>query len=283
MEVVMKSFDDITLNCKGVEKIARGGQKIVYKANHPDYGNVVIKLFIENNDTRLLREIEISTNLLKSEYVPKIYDHGEVQYKSEASYYIIEERIEGELLRDFISAGQSFSLVNAVEFLEQGFTFIKDLENCKVVHRDIKPENIILSDSGKYYFLDLGIARALEMDSLTKTEAMGPHTPGYAAPEVFNNMKEDIDSRADIFSLGVVTYECLFRENPYRPIQGLNLFQIWHNTMTISPVERQIIGDEQRMVMGLVSTMMQKSASARPKNATQGLDWLSSAKSSLSY
>lgn len=274
----MKSFDDITLNCKDVKQIARGGQKIVYKADHPDHGNVVIKLFIENNDTRLLREIEISTNMLESEFVPKIYDHGEVQYQNEDSYYIIEEMIEGKLLRDFIIEEQSFSLDDAVGFLEQGFTFIKDLENCKVVHRDIKPENIILSNSGKYYFLDLGIARALEMDSLTRTEAMGPHTPGYAAPEVFNNMKEDIDSRADIFSLGVVTYECLFNENPYRPTPGLNPFQIWNNTMTINPVERQIIGDEKRMVMGLISTMMQKSASARPKNATQGLNWLNSVK-----
>lgn len=277
----MKSFEDITADFLGVEKIARGGQKIVYKAEHPKYGKIVVKIFIENNDTRLLREIEISTNLLTSEYIPKIYDHGELIYNDEVSYFIIEERIEGKLLREIIISDDAFSLEQSIDFLEQGFIFINDLEKCQVVHRDIKPENIILSNSGKYYFLDLGIARALDMDSLTKTEGMGPHTPGYAAPEVFNNMKNDIDSRADIFSLGVVIYECLFKENPYKPVPGLNVIQVMFNTMTINPVERIIQGDSDKFVMGMISSMMQRSPSARPKNAIQGLGWVQTAKDNL--
>ena len=80
--------------------------------------------------------------------------------------------------------------------------FIKQLEACKIVHRDIKPENIIVTSAGKIFFLDFGIARILGLPTLTKTEAIvGPHTPGYAAPEQFNDLKSDIDSRADLFSI----------------------------------------------------------------------------------
>lgn len=276
----MIKFEEITSKCSGVERIARGGQKIVYKADHPEHGDVVIKVFIENGDERLMREIDISTDLLKSDYIPAIYEHGELIFNEDTSYYIIEERINGILLRDLIGL-RRFSLEDAVKFLEQGLNFIQHMESCKIVHRDIKPENIIFCDTGKYYFLDLGIARALELDSLTKTEALGPHTPGYAAPEQFNNLKDDIDSRADIFSLGVVTYECLFGENPFRKANAESPFQILLNTMTVNPIERIIDGDNQKLFIGLLSTMMQKSLSARPRDAEQAMSWLESAKSTL--
>ncbi len=89
-----------------------------------------------------------------------------------------------------IDQGIRFSLEDAVYFLEQGLNFIASIEKEKIVHRDIKPENIIRTKEGKIYFLDFGIARIIGADSLTKTEAlMEPHTPGYSAPEQFNNLK----------------------------------------------------------------------------------------------
>jgi serine/threonine-protein kinase len=259
--------------------IARGGQKVVYSAIHPTFGSVVVKLFFET-DARSQREIDISANF-DFDCVPKIYETGHVTYTGANTLYVIEQRVDGEELRKRLERGERFTLNEATDFLEQGLIFIKQLEEKNIVHRDIKPENIIVSVDGKVYFLDFGIARILGVPSLTKTEAVvGPHTPGYSAPEQFNNLKSDIDSRADLFSIGVVTYECLSGKNPFSEGATGHL-DILQRTETITPVSFLIPGDTQQQFMGLLSSLMGKFPSRRPKDAMQALNWLSAAKSTV--
>ena len=204
-------------------------------------------------------------------------------YEGKETLYTIEQRIMGEVLRKRIEQGSRFSLQEAVNLLEQGLLFINQLEDKKIIHRDIKPENIIVSEDGTVYFLDFGIARALEMESLTKTEAvLGPHTPGYAPPEQFNNLKNDIDSRADLFSLGVVVYECLTGKNPFRE-GARSALEILQKTETITPVIYTVRGDTQQQFMALLGSLMGKYPSRRPKDAKQALDWLTAAKPTLQY
>lgn len=277
----MRDFDSLKAMLTDLTQIARGGQKVVFSAMHPTYGNIVLKLFFKM-DARSQREIDISEN---GEFncVPTIYETGHVIYESADTLFVIEQRIDGEELRNRIVRGERFTLKEAVDFLEQGLVFIKQLEKKNIVHRDIKPENIIVSAKGKVYFLDFGIARILGVPSLTKTEALvGPHTPGYAAPEQFNNLKSDIDSRADLFSIGVVTYECLTGKNPFSE-GAISHLDILQRTETITPVSFQIQGDTHQQFMGLLSSLMGKFPSRRPKNASQALDWLNAAKSTLQY
>ncbi len=111
---------------------------------------------------------------------------------------------------------------------------------------------------------------------------MGPHTPGYSAPEQFNNLKKEIDSRADIFSLGVVTYECITGMNPFRAGSD-NVIEVLQKTETITPVQYSIEGDTQSQFMALLSTMMGKYPSRRPKTAEQALRWLNAAKQTFVY
>lgn len=172
-----------------IELMARGGQKIVFDGVHNSYGETVIKLYFQLNDPRSLREIQIERDLNLS-MVPKIYETGTIEYEGTETLYIIEQKVKGTELRKVLESGKRFSLEEAVTFLEQGLEFIACIENKGIVHRDIKPENIIRADDGRIFFLDFGIARILGADSLTRTGAMmGPHTPGYAAPEQFNNYK----------------------------------------------------------------------------------------------
>lgn len=277
----MRDFEELKATLSDLQQLARGGQKVVYSATHPAYGSVVVKLFFKT-DARSQREIDISTET-DFDCVPQIYETGHVIYVGSDTLYVIEQRVDGEDLRKHLLRGEGFSLKEAVDFLEQGLAFIKQLEDKNIVHRDIKPENIIVSADGKVYFLDFGIARILGAQSLTKTEAlMGPHTPGYAAPEQFNNLKSDIDSRADLFSIGVVTYECLSGKNPFSE-GAVSHLDILQRTETITPVTFQIRGDTQQQLMGLLSSLMGKFPSRRPKNATQALNWLTAAKPTLQY
>jgi serine/threonine-protein kinase len=277
----MLDFKQLEENLSNMEQLARGGQKVVYSATHSSFGEVVLKLFF-NTDARSQREIEICSGY-NFDCVPKIYETGHVSYIGTDTLYLIEQRVNGEELRKRLIKGTRFTLREAVSFLEQGLAFIKLLEEKHIVHRDIKPENIILTNNGKVYFLDFGIARILNAPSLTKTEALlGPHTPGYAAPEQFKNLKSTIDSRADLFSIGVVTYECLTGRNPFSE-GAISHLDILQRTETITPVSFQIKGDTQHQFMGLLSSLMGKYPSRRPKDSIQALNWLSAAISTLEY
>lgn len=265
-----------------IELMARGGQKIVFDGVHNSYGETVIKLYFQLNDPRSIREIQIEKGLNLS-MVPKIYETGTIEYEGTETLYIIEQKVKGTELRKVLESGRRFSLEEAVIFLEQGLEFISCIENKGIVHRDIKPENIIRADDGKIFFLDFGIARGLGADSLTRTGAMmGPHTPGYAAPEQFNNLKKEIDSRADIFSLGVVTYECITGKNPFRE-GSINALEVLQKTETITPVQYSIKGDTQSQFMALLGAMMGKYPSRRPRTAKQAMDWLKVAKNTFVY
>ena len=279
----MKKFQEMCQEeFEKIELMARGGQKIVFDGVHNSYGETVIKLYFQLNDPRSLREIQIERDLNLS-MVPKIYETGTIEYEGTETLYIIEQKVKGTELRKVLESGKRFSLEEAVTFLEQGLEFIACIENKGIVHRDIKPENIIRADDGRIFFLDFGIARILGEDSLTRTGAMmGPHTPGYAAPEQFNNLKKEIDSRADIFSLGVVTYECITGKNPFRE-GSINALEVLQKTETITPVQYSIKGDTQSQFMALLGAMMGKYPSRRPRTAKQAIDWLKVAKKTFVY
>lgn len=279
----MKKFQEMCQEeFEKIELMARGGQKIVFDGVHNSYGETVIKLYFQLNDPRSLREIQIERDLNLS-MVPKIYETGTIEYEGTETLYIIEQKVKGTELRKVLESGKRFSLEEAVTFLEQGLEFIACIENKGIVHRDIKPENIIRADDGRIFFLDFGIARILGADSLTRTGAMmGPHTPGYAAPEQFNNLKKEIDSRTDIFSLGVVTYECITGKNPFRE-GSINALEVLQKTETITPVQYSIKGDTQSQFMALLGAMMGKYPSRRPRTAKQAMDWLKVAKNTFVY
>jgi serine/threonine-protein kinase len=77
-------------------------------------------------------------------------------------------------------------------------------EAVSIVHRDVKPANIIVDPQGEFWLIDFGVARHLDLDSLTATAAPGGcGTIGYAPAEQCRNDKPDIDARADLFALGV--------------------------------------------------------------------------------
>lgn len=275
------TFDDFKQQFSSFDALpfAEGGQKEVYGANHPIYGNVVVKI-VKQSDERANREIQIvSENHFR--YVPQIYEFSTLEYRGSDVKVIVEQRIEGKGLREIIGSGNRYSLPKIVDFLEQSLSFIDQISEKGIVHRDIKPENIIVANDGQLFFLDFGIARLLNATSLTATNQGGPYTPGYAAPEVMLDQREKIDTRADLFSIGVVAYELITGENPFARNANGNALNICLNTMTITPVQHHLQGDSQSQLMGLISALMNKTLFTRPRNAKQALAWLNSAKSSF--
>lgn len=216
--------------CKIIKDLPSGGQKNVQLAEHPKFGLVVIKRgairsFISLE--RIKREIELLSEL-NSDFYPQQY-HFNIDIKTK-EFEIIEDYIEGSTLREamksFTNVEHIFSLLNS---LIEGLSIIWDRH---IVHRDLKPENIIIRENGLPCIIDLGIARFLDLEALTKTIApMGPCTPVYASPEQLNNNKNIIDHRTDFFSLGIISLELFLGVHPFDPTHLENHFSIVENIL----------------------------------------------------
>lgn len=269
LKILEGKFQDIS----DISKLDDGGQKYVFKAKHKDYGDVVLKIVPDSiSNERVHREIEIASECSINN-VPRLYNWGYVNIEDEDLLYIIEEYAEGITLRKYLMANNKLSLKDGLDLMDTLLSIGVELENLEIVHRDIKPENIIVKKQGGFSLLDFGIARCLRKPSLTMTKAhFGPHTPGYAAPEQFRNIKKEIDSRADLFSIGVTVYEAIVGCHPFlkgteHPLDMLRM------TETVTPILVIIPGDTQRQLIGLITIMMDKFPSRRPKNAKTAMSW----------
>ncbi|HBF8737082.1 serine/threonine-protein kinase [Clostridioides difficile] len=262
-----------------IKRFPKSGQKQVFLVNHKVYGKVILKL-VQSGDERVKREIEIVTE--NNFYnVPKVICVGNYDSSEECGIYILEQYIQGMSLREIIKE-KSITLSEELVLAETMLKIIVQMEQQKIVHRDIKPENILRNTEGEWYLIDFGIARALAMSSLTFTKVeIGPHTPGYGAPELFQYNKKDIDSRADIFSLGVVLFEAVTGYHPFIKGDEMNLNEIWYNTVTVMPESVVIEGDYNMQYISLIQTYMQKHVTRRPNTAQKALEWFYNVKDNL--
>lgn len=216
--------------CKIIRDLASGGQKNVQLAKHPEIGIVVIKKGNIKSFTsleRIKREVELLSEL-KSDFYPRQH-HFNIDIKTK-EFEIIEDYIEGNTLREvmtsFKKVDQIFSLLNQ---LIQGLSIIW---NRNIVHRDLKPENIIIRNNGMPCIIDLGIARFLDLETLTKTiSPIGPCTPIYASPEQLMNNKNVIDHRTDFFGMGIISMELFLGVHPFDPTYLKNHFSIVENIL----------------------------------------------------
>jgi serine/threonine protein kinase len=261
------------LNCEEIIKqFPSSGQKQVFLVKFQDKGIVVAK-FVKSEDLRVQREIEIVTkNQIIN--VPKMVEiKNFTTDANEACICIIEEYIQGISLTSKMGQGK-MSTTDGLKLLKTLLLITVQLEDLKVVHRDIKPDNIICGDDGAYYLIDFGIARQLNRPSLTMTQAaVGPHTPGYGAPELFQYSKSDIDIRADLFSIGVVLFQALTGEHPFLTGDEMSVNEIWYRTKTVSPKNIIIDGDTNRQFISFIQTLMQKHPTRRPPSAKKALEW----------
>lgn len=254
------------------QTLESGGQKEVYKAVHEKFGNVAIKLIYDvKNFERTVREIEI-VNEYDFSQVPSIYKFDLVEYNQQQIIYIIEEFIEGQTLAKKLKQGP-IGEQEAIRFLLELLEICLELEAQNIVHRDIKPQNILIDTEGNLWLLDFGIARHLDMNSITPTDAYyGPHTLGYAAPEQIDNLKKKIDIRADLFSIGVLFYEMISGENPFKD-NAYNRLDVIRKTKNKRPDKLNFSNNNEELAE-LIDIMMEKYPSRRPESASETIQWL---------
>ena len=272
-------------DAKNVASLSRGGQKVVFSADHSSHGSVVIKFMIADSPTKVSRAerevLAINQIVDKCSNIPRILEHSQCTLHGDTYFVITEQKIDGDTLEQIINSGQPLDLKSAVSLLETLLTCGAILEEKYLVHRDIKPANIIRDTSGKFWLIDFGIARHLDLESVTDTgNQYGPHTPGYASPEQFRNSKKEIDGRSDIFSIGMTVRTAVTGKNPFTEGASDRL-EILRRTETLSLPVVDIPGDGQRQFSSLLNVMADHRISRRPQNCRETLGWLNQIKQSL--
>ena len=213
LETVSAAFPQLEI----LGLIGHGGMGVVYKARQPKLDRLVaLKLLTQSlaRDPafaeRFNREARFLARLNHPSIV-NVYDYGEAG----GFYYLLMEYVDGVNLRQAMQAGR-FTPAQALALVPKICDALQFAHNEGVLHRDVKPENILLDLRGRVKMADFGIAKLVgdcvpEATLTASGQTVG--TPHYMAPEQWEHPQE-VDQRADIYSLGVVFYEMLTGELP---------------------------------------------------------------------
>jgi serine/threonine protein kinase len=203
-----------------LEELGAGGMGKVYRARDLTLDRLVALKTLARElsaDTdyvqRFLKEARAAARLNHPNIV-QIYDFGCV----DSIYYLAMEFVDGHSLGTYLKRGH-FSEPESIQIIRHACRALSVAHADGIVHRDIKPDNLMLTSRGDVKLVDLGIAKRLDEEvSLTQTgQAIG--TPHYISPEQIRGQR-DIDSRADIYSLGATLYHLLTGHTPYPGSSG---------------------------------------------------------------
>ncbi|RMG11180.1 MAG: serine/threonine-protein kinase [Planctomycetota bacterium] len=210
-----------------IEELGRGANGVVYLARRKGLARqFAVKVlldaeFADEEDLRRFRLEAAVASKLDDPGIARVYEVG----RQGNHYYYAMEYCEGETLEQRLRRDGALSPREAAKLIAKLARTLHQAHRAGIVHRDLKPANIILG-SDRPRITDFGLARDRALQrSLTRTGTL-LGTPSYMAPEAFRGGgAKDLDHRADVFSLGVVLYECLTGERPFVAETALLLAQ----------------------------------------------------------
>lgn len=217
---------------------------------------------------RFQREIEIGQTLSHAGII-KVDAAGQLDVSpgSPPLPFLIMPRIEGRPLRHLLRAQKGpMPLGQALRWTDELLSILACAHQASIVHRDVKPENIIVTRDRHLKLIDFGIARNLDLATITGTQA-GLGTPVYMSPEHFE--ARTVTPASDVYSVGALLYEMLAGKGPYRtgttPDELVQLFEDVMAARVIPLRERNAAVPAE--VGELVARMMHPDPSQRFKDA----------------
>jgi serine/threonine-protein kinase len=251
-------------------KLGQGGMGAVYRATRLRIGDeVAVKILHPEQVTdskaaeRFQREAQAAARL-KHPNAVIIHDFGN---SAAGLHYLVMELVGGVTLRQIIKTERALTPASAAEIITQVCAALDEAHRHGIIHRDIKPDNIMVHQGVaglRVKVLDFGIAKLRDqaVSNLTQTgSVMG--TPHYMSPE--QCIGEELDSRSDIYSLGIVMYEMLAGVVPFNAPSSTAVV-VQHVTQAPPPLSALNPGIP-AAVEAVVMHALQKQREARPQTA----------------
>ena len=253
-----------------IEPLGSGGMGVVYRARDEKLERIVaIKILapglLRGEDARRRFNKEaLALAKLSSSHIAAVYDVGE----QDGIDYIVMECVPGESLSAKLSSGP-LTVKDATSITLQIAEALEEAHEQGVIHRDLKPGNVMVTPKGQVKVLDFGLAKLLEVQGADETVSLETRgiigTPLYMSPEQVHG--EKLDTRTDLWSLGVVYYESLTGR---RPFDADSTIGILHSIAEKTPLPlREIRTDAPPLAEQIVRRTLEKNPASRYQSASE--------------
>lgn len=260
-------------------RIARGGMATVYLATDQRLERrVAIKVMHghladdSNFRNRFVQEAR-SAARLADPHVVSVFDQGQ---DSDLAYLVMEY-LPGITLRDLLRDHGKLTPRQVVDIMDAVTSGLAAAHRAGIIHRDLKPENVLLADDGRIKISDFGLARAASANTATGQSLLG--TIAYLSPELVT--RGVADARSDIYALGIMMYEMLTGEQPYKGEQPMQIaYQHANESVPRPSVVTPSVPDP---LDDLVLWATERSPDERPSDARELLERLREVEKQLGF
>ena len=210
-----------------VERLGGGGMAVVYRAVQQPLGREIALKALSSElfqDDGFVKRFETEAKTLAKLDHPNILPIYDFEVM-DGSAFLTMPLIRGGTLRDVLNRGPLDALT-AWRYLREIGDGLQHAHDAGIVHRDLKPTNVLIHTDGRAMLADFGLARGAGQPTHLTTIGLAIGTPGYMAPEQV--MGHDVDKRADVYAMGVLTFEMLTGRLPFL---GSNRMEVAYATV----------------------------------------------------
>ena len=246
--------------------IGAGGMGAVYQARDLQLNRVVALKVIRPDlakdpeiVSRFKQELILARQVTHKNVI-RIYDLAEF----DGIKFITMDFIDGRDLKTVLREKGKIEPRRVAEIIEQVCRGLEAAHSEAVIHRDLKPQNIMMDRSGKITVMDFGIARSIAPGGMTYTGAL-VGTPEYMSPEQAKG--EDLDARSDLFSLGIIFYELLTGDTPYKA--ETSMASLYKRTREKVPPPIELVPETPKPLNAIVVRCLEIDKDKRYASATE--------------